>query len=61
MSEKNIYQRINAVMKDVEYVQKDAAITGGGVNYKAVTHDMVTAVVRKSMVEHGIVIEVLDG
>jgi len=58
MSEINIYQRINAVMKEVEYVQKDAAISGGGVNYKAVTHDMVTAVIRKSMVEHGIVIQV---
>jgi len=58
MSEMNIYQRINAVMKEVEYVQKDASIAGGGANYKAVTHDMVTAVVRKSMVAHGIVIEV---
>ncbi len=58
MSELNIYQRINAVMKEVEYVQKDAAINGGGANYKAVTHDMVTAVIRKSMVENGIVIEV---
>ena len=58
MDSKNIYQRINAVMKDVEYVQKDAAISGGGANYKAVTHDMVTAVIRKSLVEHGIVIQV---
>ena len=57
MESKNIYQRINAVMKDVEYVQKDGVITGGG-GYKAVTHDQVTSVVRKSMVTHGIVIEV---
>jgi len=58
MSELNIYQRINAVMKEVEYVQKDGAISGGGANYKAVTHDQVTSVIRKSMVEHGIVIQV---
>jgi hypothetical protein len=58
MSELNIYQRINAVMKEVEYVQKDGAISGGGANYKAVTHDQVTSVVRKSMVTHGIVIQV---
>ena len=58
MSEKNIYQRINAVMKEVEYVQKDGAINGGGASYKAVTHDQVTSVIRKSMVTHGIVVQV---
>lgn len=54
---KNIYQRINAIMKDVEYVQKDKAVSGGGANYKAVTHDQVVSAVRKSMVAHGVVIE----
>ena len=50
----NIYQRINAVMTQVEYVRKDVTITGGG-NYKAVSHDMVLAVLRRSMVDNGIV------
>lgn len=53
---RNIYQRVNAVMQEVTYVQKDAVITGGGANYKAVTHDMVTAILRSSLVENGIVI-----
>lgn len=52
----NIYQRINAVMKQVEYVQKDKAVTGGGQNYKAVTHDQVVSVARKSLVENGVII-----
>lgn len=52
----NIYQRINAVMKDIEYVSTDTQVTGGGVNYKAVSHDMVTAVLRKHLVEQGIVV-----
>lgn len=52
MSDMNIYQRINAVMKEVEYVKKDSVVQG----YKAVTHDQVTAVLRKSMVKNGIVI-----
>ncbi len=56
MSELNIYQRINAVMKEVEYVQKDKAVSGGGANYKAVTHDQAVSVIRKSLVAHGIVI-----
>jgi hypothetical protein len=54
MSELNIYQRINAVMKKVKYVQKDAKIQG----YKAVTHDQVTSVLRQAMVDEGIVVEV---
>jgi hypothetical protein len=58
MSELNIYQRINAVMKEVEYVKKDAGVSGGGANYKAVTHDQVTSVIRKSMVDNGIVVHV---
>tara|TARA_R100000541_G_scaffold1817_1_gene6786 strand:- start:830 stop:1462 length:633 start_codon:yes stop_codon:yes gene_type:complete len=53
---KNIYQRINAVMTEVEYIQKDKAVTGGGQNYKAVTHDQVNAACRKSIVSNGIVI-----
>lgn len=48
----NIYQRLNAVMQEVEYVQKDAVVQG----YKAVTHDQVTAAVRKHFVEKGVVV-----
>jgi hypothetical protein len=64
VSELNIYQRINAVMKKVEYVQKDASVSAGaGGSYKAVTHDMVTAVIRPYLVEFGIVVrpELLKG
>ena len=58
MSDKlNIYQRINKVMVDVEYIKKDKQVSGGGQNYKAVTHDQVVSAVRSSMVKHGIVIE----
>lgn len=58
MSDKNIYQRINAVMKQVQYVQKDASISGGGPSYKAVTHDNVTAQLRDHLVKEGIVVQV---
>lgn len=50
----NIYQRINKVREAVSYVQKDKQITGGG-NYKAVSHDMVVAIVREHFVKNGIV------
>lgn len=56
MNELNIYQRINNVMKAVEYVQKDSSISGGGANYKAVSHDQVISVIRKELVNNGIVV-----
>jgi len=53
---KNIYQRINAVMQEIDYIKKDKKIIGGGANYSAVSHDQVTAMVRDSLVKHGIMI-----
>lgn len=54
MSDKNIYQRINAVMQDVKYLKKDASIQG----YKAVTHDALVGEARQSIVNHGLVLAV---
>lgn len=48
----NIYQKINEVRKKVEYIKKDATVQ----NYRAVTHDAVTAMVRDALITHGIVI-----
>lgn len=53
---KNIYQRINAVMQDIDYIKKDKKVSGGGTNYSAVSHDQVVAMVRDSLVKHGIMI-----
>ena len=53
MSDKlNIFQRINAVRKKIDYIKKEKAVQ----TYKAVTHDQVTAMVRDHLVEAGIVI-----
>jgi len=49
----NIYQRMHAVMKDIGYVQKSDKTVNN--QYRFVTHDAVTALVRKALVEHGIV------
>lgn len=56
MSDLNIYQRINSVMKAVNYVQKDSNVTGAGAGYKAVSHDQVISVCRKSLVDNGVII-----
>lgn len=52
----NIYQRINKVMQEVKYVQKDSSITGTGGGYKAVSHDQVVSVARQALVDNGVVI-----
>lgn len=48
----NIYQRINEVMKDVDYIQKDAKKVAG--QYRFVSHDSVTAALHGPMTKHGI-------
>ena len=53
---KNIYQRINDVMKIVKYVQKDSSVTGAGAGYKAVSHDQVISVARQALVDNGVMI-----
>lgn len=53
---KNIFQRINAVMQEIDYIKKDKKVSGGGANYSAVSHDQVVAMVRSSLVKHGIVV-----
>lgn len=50
MSGLNIYQRINAVMKDCEYLQKKDAQQGKGIKY-----DEVIAMLREHLIKHGIV------
>lgn len=53
--QRNLFQRINAVRQAIAYVQKDKEVSTGRGSYRAVTHDMVTAMVRKHLIEAGIV------
>lgn len=48
----NVYERINKIRQEVPYVAKDAKVQG----YKAVTHDQVTAHLRKSLIRWGIIV-----
>lgn len=50
-----IYQKINQVMKKVSFVMKDTNVGFGNNQYKAVTHDKVTGVVRPHFVDAGII------
>lgn len=52
ISRPNILQRLNAVMEQVKFVQKEKK---QGMRYSIVSHDSVTKLVRPKMVENGIV------
>ncbi len=56
MSGKNIFQRISAVMQDVQYLAKDDQIEFGKTKYRAISEEKVTTIIRKSLITHGIVI-----
>jgi hypothetical protein len=48
----NVYQRLAAVMGEVDYIQKEKK---NGMNYTIVSHDAVTAKVRPVLLKHGVV------
>lgn len=48
----NILQRINAVMQELDYLQKEKK---SGMQYSFVSHDKVTGAIRPLLVKHGIV------
>lgn len=52
----NIYQKINEVMKKIEYLTKDDKVEFGTTKYKAISEEKVTTAVRNVLVEVGIVI-----
>lgn len=51
-NELNIFERLNAVQKEVKYIQKEQK---SGMRYSIVTHDAVTSKVRPLMVKHGVI------
>lgn len=58
MSEKNLYQRINQVMNEVEGVEKSLTIEITSTRkYSAVSHDEVTKILHKPITKAGIVIQ----
>lgn len=52
----NIYQKINEVMKNIEYLAKDDKVEFGTTKYKAISEEKVTTAVREQLVKQGIVI-----
>jgi len=53
---RNVFQRINAVQAEIGYIQKDRSVSTGGGSYRAVSHDVVIALLRPHLIKHGIVV-----
>ena len=52
----NIFQKINEVMKNIEYLTKDDQVAFGNTKYRAISEEKVTTAVREQLVKQGIVI-----
>lgn len=57
---KGLYQKIAAVMKQVDYLQKDGKVDFNKTKYNVITEEKVTSAVRKAMVDVGLVILPID-
>jgi len=51
----NIYEKISEIRKNIPYIKKTKDL-GSGVPYATVKHDEVTAMIRPSLIEYGIVV-----
>ena len=53
---KNIYQKMLEVMKSIEYLNKDDAVSYGNTKYRAMSEEKVTMTVRKELIKQGLVV-----
>lgn len=52
----NIYEKIAAVMQDVQYLGKDDNVSFGQTNYRALSEEKVTVIMRSAMLKHKLVV-----
>ncbi len=52
----NIYEKMLAIMHDVQRLQKDDHVKFGQTSYKALSEEKVTTIMREKMLQHGLVV-----
>ena len=52
----NVYQKIAAVMADVQYLAKDDSVEFKTTKYKAISEEKVTSIMRAALLKHGLVV-----
>lgn len=52
----NIYEKISSIMQDVQYLAKDDHVSFGSTNYKALSEEKVTTIMRAELLKYGLVV-----
>ena len=52
----NIYEKMSAIMQDVQYLAKDDQVKFGATSYKALSEEKVTGIMRAELIKHKLVI-----
>ena len=52
----NIYEKITAIMRDVQYLAKDDKVEFGSTKYKALSEEKVTSIMRAEMLKYSLVV-----
>ena len=52
----NIYEKMSAIMQDVQYLTKDDQVKFGTTSYKALSEEKVTGIMRADLIKHKLVI-----
>lgn len=52
----NIYEKILAIMQEVQYLAKDDRVEFGKTNYRALSEEKVTAIMRAELIKHKLIV-----
>ena len=52
----NLFEKMAAVMRDVQYLAKDDHVEFKSTKYKAISEEKVTSTMRKALLDHGLVV-----
>lgn len=52
----NIYEKILAIMQDVQYLAKDDHVSFGNTNYKALSEEKVTSIMRTKLIQYKLIV-----
>lgn len=52
----NIYEKIAAIMQEVRYLAKDDQVSFGSTNYKALSEEKVTSIMRQKLIDYKLVV-----
>ena len=51
-----LYEKMNAIMSDVQFLQKDDNVAFGQTKYKALSEEKVTSIMREQLVKHRLLV-----